>query len=222
VLSLVLSNNYWRIRFMKKLVNAVAVAALVLSASAASAQDAKDAGVFADAAGTQSTFTAAAFVPFNLYLVAFGLDGNVLGYEFRTLGLEGLTILLSTPSVGPNGGINLGDSPGEFIVGTGACLTADPAGAFVMATLNVGSFADPTGANLIDKAVCIAGSTPSSFEQFGSPPGWLRCDGTLDVFGVAQNGSGVYPNGCLILNATNPGSVVATEATSFGEMKARF
>jgi hypothetical protein len=203
---------------MKKLVNAVAVAALVLSASAASAQDAKDAGVFADAAGTQSTFTAAAFVPFNIYLVAFGLDGNVLGYEFRTLGLEGLTILLSTPAVGPNGGINLGDSPGEFIVGTGACLTADPAGAFVMATLNVGSF---SGANLTDKAVCIAGSTPSSFEAFGSPPGWLRCDGTLDTFGVAQNGGGVYPNGCMILNPTSAGPV-ATEATSFGEMKARF
>jgi hypothetical protein len=205
---------------MKKLVNAVAVAALVLSASAASAQDAKDAGVFADAAGTQSTFTAAAFVPFNIYLVAFGLDGNVLGYEFRTLGLEGLTVLLSTPSVGPNGGINLGDSPGEFIVGTGACLPADSAGAFVMASLQVGSFADPTGANLIDKAICIAGSTPSSFEAFGSPPGWLRCDGTLDTFGVAQNG-GSYPNGCLILNATQEGPV-ATEATSFGEMKARF
>ena len=203
---------------MKKLVNAVAVAALVLSAGAASAQDAKDAGVFADAAGTQSTFVAAAFVPFDVYLVAFGLDGNVLGYEFRTLGLDGLTILASVPSVGPNGGINLGDEPGEFIVGTGACLTADSAGPFVMARLNLGSFA---GANLTDRAVCIAGSTPSSFEAFGSPPGWLRCDGTLDTFGVAQNGQGVYPNGCMILNATMDGPV-ATDAASFGEMKARF
>ena len=203
---------------MKKFATVALAATLALSSTSAFAQEAREAGVFADAAGTQSTRGAAAFVAFDIFLVAFGLDGNVLGYEFRTLGLDGLTILASVPSVGPNGGINLGDEPGEFIVGTGACLEANPTGPFVMARLNVGSF---TGANLTDKAVCIAGSTPSSFEAFGSPPGWLRCDGTLDTFGVAQNGQGVYPNGCMILNATMDGPV-ATDAASFGEMKARF
>ncbi len=209
---------------MRKLENAVTLftlAGLLFSAGTTSAQDPMDAGIFADEAGTQSTLTVEPYVPFDIYVVAFGLDGGLRGFEFELDGDEGLTILLSTPADGPRP-INVADNPGEWIVGYLACLTTDPVGPFALVRFNLGSFSDPTGANLIDKAICLRGSTPSSFEQFGSPPGWLRCDGTLHPFGVAQNGGGVYPDGCLILNPTSPGSVVSNDTTSFGAMKTRF
>ena len=62
-------------------------------------------------------------------------------------------------------------------------------------------------------------SRPSSFP--GGVPGYLKCDGTLVSAGVATDGQGVYPNGALILNPTDV-APVATESTSFGDIKARF
>jgi hypothetical protein len=209
---------------MKKLVNAVAVAALVLSASAASAQDINDAGVFADAAGTQSTLNVVPFVAFDIYAVAF-IEGGVLGYEFGINGLDGLVVLAGFPTVNPGPVLDLGDPniPGvkEFIVATGGCLPEEAAGAFVMARVNVANFFQT---DVTDRALCMIPASTSSFADAsgeGALPGWLRCDGLLTPFGVAQNSGGLYPNGCLILNATQEGPV-ATEATSFGEMKARF
>jgi hypothetical protein len=43
----------------------------------------------------------------------------------------------------------------------------------------------------------------------------------VTAFGVATNGGQDYPDGCLILNATNTGPV-DNETSSFGEVKARF
>ena len=205
---------------LKNVVILVTLLSLLLSAGAVSAQDPRDAGIFADEAGTQSTLTVEPFVPFDFHAIAFGLDGNVHGFEFGLYGWEELTVLTVMTWPDPRVGIDI--PPGEFITYIGQCVTADPAGPFWMATLTVGSFMDPTGENLIDKAICVRGSRPSSFEEFGSPPGWLRCDGTLHPFGVAQSGGGVYPDGCMILNPTSPGSVISTETTSFGAIKTRF
>jgi hypothetical protein len=209
---------------MKRLVNAVAVAALVLSASAASAQELNDAGIFADAAGTQSTFNPLPFTAFDIYAVAF-IEGGVLGYEFGINGTEGLVVLGAFPNVNPGPLLNLGDplipNNEDFIIATGGCLPEEAAGVFVMVRLNLANFFN---VDLTDRALCMVPASISSFDDAsgqGAVPGWLTCDGELIPFGVAQNGGGLYPDGCLILNPTQEGPV-ATEATSFGEIKARF
>ena len=198
---------------MKKLVTVAVAAAFVLSAGAALAQpEARDAGVFADPAGTQSTLDIAAFTPFNIYVVGFDLDGQVAGYEGKVSIPVEYTILAK--NITPSTGLDFGNEPGEFIVGTGSCL--EGAGAFMMVNFNLGLFA--AGVDPTDTALCLGPSDPTSFDNV---PGYLQCDGTLIPFGVAQNGGDFYPNGCLILNPSQEGPV-STESTSFGEMKARF
>jgi hypothetical protein len=55
-----------------------------------------------------------------------------------------------------------------------------------------------------------------------SLPGYPCCEALLQPFGVAQNGGGVYPDGCLIIHPTVEDAVVPNDAASFGEVKARF
>lgn len=99
-------------------------------------------------------------------------------------------MLNQTPAEGPLPQPELWErDPWEWILTYLACLTVDPDGPSKLLKVQLGSFSDPTAANLIDNAICLRGSTPSSFYEIGSPPGWLRCDGTLDPFGVAQNGA---------------------------------
>ena len=184
-----------------------------VTAPTCSAQTAGDAGIFADSQGTQNTLAAAHFVPFNVHAVAFDLELDVLGYEFTFVGLEGLTVLASSFV----GAVNSGDVEGEYIVGTGSCL--DGSGAFLMATLQVGSF---TGADLTDKPICMRGANPSSFPAFSDAPGYLRCDGTLRPFTAALNECGIYPSGCLILNATQGGGPIPVETSGFGLLKAGY
>jgi hypothetical protein len=197
---------------------AILALALVLAAGLATTVFAQpsqyDVGVFSDLAGTNSVLTAPAFTPVNFYAVAFDLDNQVKGFEL-TLGVPVGFTVLSKVKAGPNP-INVGDEANnEFIVGTGACVEAGP-GPFVLVSMNGGFFTPTVPA---DATVCISGTTPSSFPN--GTPGYLQCDNSLVPFGVAQNGEGRYPNACLVMNATSEGPV-ATEAASFGEMKARF
>jgi hypothetical protein len=70
-----------------------------------------------------------------------------------------------------------------------------------------------------DVVACLGPSSPSSFAP--AAPGYLDCSGGLSPFGVAENGQGVYPDGCLVMNATND-APIATETKSFGAIKARY
>ena len=170
-------------------------------------------GVYPDPDGLEFVFYAAAFVPFNIYAVAFDLEGGLLGYEL-SFSMEGLTVL----SWSNLGDTNLGDPPTEFIVSTGECLATS--GAVALVQLRVGSF---TGANLVETLICVAGSDPSSFPAFGNAPGYLRCDGTLRPFTPAANCPALFPNGCMILNPTYDWRwVCPLEDVSIGALKARF
>ena len=198
---------------MKKFATVAVAAALMLSASAALAQpEAREAGVFADPAGLESTKQVAPFTTFNVYVVGFDLDGLVAGYEGKVTFPVGYTVL--GKAITPSTGLDFGNETGEFIVGTGSCL--EGAGAFLMVNFTVGVF--DGAVDITDNALCLGPSDPTSFDNV---PGYLQCDGTLIPFGVAQNGGDFYPNGCLILNPSQEGPV-STESTSFGEMKARF
>jgi hypothetical protein len=199
---------------MKKLTMAALALSLVAMSSLAFAQaEPYDVGVFADAAGTTSDVLAAPFVPFNFYVVGFDLDGGILGYEFGLTLDPGFTVF-TAGLTGPNP-LNLGTTT-NVIVGTGGCV-ASVTGGVVLTAYNGGYV---TGSPPVaDTAFCISGTTPSSFADV---PGYLQCDSNLVPFGVAQNGGGVYPNACMIVNPTMPGTVVAIENASFGDLKARF
>ena len=190
---------------MKKLLT---LALCLVAATAMAQPEPHDVGVFADAAGTMSTVNTAASTPFTVYVIGFGLDGQVKGYEVSVT-VPANHFLLSAV-INPPNGLNFGDVDGEFIVGTGGCFDGDIS--YTLATL---TFLPLVPA--VDGTICIGGTEPSSF---GGLPGYLQCDGTKLPFGVAQNG-GSYPNGCLVMNPTMTGPV-ATEAVSFGEVKGRF
>jgi hypothetical protein len=201
---------------MKRIATLLLAGALTagLTASASAQPEKYDFGVFADPAGTQTTTAVSAFVTFDFYAVGFQLDGLVKGFELTLNMPPGFTVLTRTIA-GPNP-INVGDeSSNEFIIGTGACVDGGT-GAFTLVTINAGYFATPVPS---DAAVCISGTTPSSFPN--GEPGYLQCDNTLIAAGVASTGDPNYPDGCLILNPTSE-PPVSTESASFGALKTRF
>ena len=195
---------------MKKLM-IVALALSLFVATAAFAQpEARDVGVFADPTGTLSTVTTTPSVTFTVFVIGFGLDGQVKGYEVSVNVPANHFLLAGTPN--PVTSLNFGDVDGEFIIGTGGCFEGEPQ--YTLVTLTFLPLVP-----VVDGTVCVFGTDPSSFA--GGLPGYLQCDGTLVPFGVAQDGEGRYPNGCLVLNPTQDGPV-ATEAPNFGEIKSRF
>lgn len=196
---------------MKKLV--IVALALALSASTAFAQaEAGDVGIYADPAGSQSTIVPAPFTPFLIYVIGSDLPGDVAGYEF-TVTIPDPTLLVIGTVLNPATAVNIGAGT-NFIVGTGSCLPA--AGQLSLVTLTI----FPQAPAYVDVAVCLAPSTPASLTP--AVPAYLTCDSQITRMGVAQNGEGVYPDGCLIVGPTVVGPPVATEASSFGEIKARF
>ena len=193
---------------MKKLMT---LALCLVAATAMAQPEPGDVGVFADPAGTQSTITVTPGVPFIVYVIGFELDGFVKGFEVQVDIPVGAFVLGT--ALNPPSGLNFGDVPGEFIVGTGGCFDGIPQYELVNLTMF-------WGAPVADTAICVGPTNPSS-QGFNGGPGWLQCDNTQVPFGLAQNGEGRYPNGCLIVNPTMDGPV-ATESVSFGEVKGRF
>jgi hypothetical protein len=196
---------------MKKLVTVALAIALAFSAGNAMAQDAGDAGMFADPATLATTAVPATFAPQFVYVVAFGLQGDLLAFEAGVSGLTeiGATILGAT-FAGP-APLNIGAGT-NYIVGTGGCVTAS--GAVTLVAVNYLLFA-PAPA---DTPVCLTGTTPSSFNGI---PGYADCNDVIRTFGVATSGGADYPDGCLIFNPTGIGPV-DNETVSFGDVKARF
>jgi len=198
---------------MKKLMAVVFALSLVAMSSMAFAQPEQyDVGIFGDAAGTQTTLTLGQFQPFTAYVVGFGLDGTVKGFEVKVTVPPQITVTANVLA-GP-APINLGDEPNEFIVGTGACIEGTPQ--LTLVTMSCGLFVPAPVPN--DLAMVLGGTTPSSF---GGPPGYVQCDNTLVAFGAATNGGPDYPDAALIVNPTGI-APVAVEESSFGAVKAQF
>jgi hypothetical protein len=186
---------------------------VVLTAMSAAAQPQPgDVGLFADPAGTITTLNVTPGVATNLYLVIFDPPGGVFGWEASINGLAeipGVTInsVALTAGAGP---INVGSGL-NFIVGTGSCVS----GVLDVAQINFTAATDVSQ----DTAICIGPSSPSSTNP--AVPDYLTCADAILPLGIAENGQGIYPNGCLILNPTNSGPV-ASETVGFGTLKARF
>jgi len=195
-----------------RLLTTIVLVAL-LATTSAFAQDPGDAGVFFDPAGTVSRGILPAFVPTNVYVIGFDLAGDVAGYEGSLAISDPSILILATILSGP-GPLNVG-TPTNFIVGAGGCFSG--AGATILITYQVGNF---TGAPLNDLLFCLGSATPSSFAP--ATPGYLDCSSNLLPFGVAQNGGGVYPNGCGVADATAPDFPVGAVQTSWGAVKSQF
>mgnify|MGYP001101240775 CR=1 FL=1 len=198
---------------MKKLATAALAIALAFSASTAMANplaEDGDIGLFADAAGTATTLTVTPFAPTNLYIVAFNLP-EFNAYEVGVGGLLPIASILGVELFGP-APLDFG-SAANYIVGTGGCVSQD--GPLNLVNLQVIFLSDPPA----DTALSIIGANPTSFAN--GQPGYNTCDGELINFGVAVNGGSQYPDAALILNATGD-APVSDDASSFGDLKARF
>jgi hypothetical protein len=200
---------------MKKLATfALASLAIVALAASAFAQpEAGDAGIFFDTAGTQSTGTVVAFVPTNFYVIGFGL-GDISGWESSVTNLPAQGFLVLSATLNPSNALNVG-SQGNFIVGLGVCATVG-SGSYNLVSYQSGFFTPPPTPVPQNVAVCMGGTTPSTF---GGAAGYSTCGGQLRTFGKAQNGGADYPDGCGVINATHT-PPVGTETVSFGAVKA--
>ena len=158
---------------------------------------------------TITTIDAVAFVPFNFYVVGFDQDGGYKGYEFEIQVSPTVTVLARV--LNPPTALNVG-SGDNFIVGTGGCVSG--VGAVVLVDYQALVFAPE-----FDSPICVTNSTPSSFQP--AVQGYLTCSDELIPFGLAENGQGIYPDGCGILGATMD-APVATENASWGSVKTRF
>jgi hypothetical protein len=176
----------------------------------AQAQQRYDVGIFSDPSGTSSAIAVTPFAEFEIYVVAFDLDGLVKGFEVSASIPADVTVTQALPA-GP-APINLGSDPEEFIVGTGGCIVAQPSVALVQ--LRCASLS----ADLVDAIVCPGPTTPSSF---AGRPGYVKCDSVLVPFAPASNTLPGYPGGCLAINPQGE-PPVAGGAESFGALKARY
>ena len=144
-------------------------------------------GVYADAEGTIDRIDFPAFVPFTLYVVA-GPEAGIDWYQFQVDGLleQGVVIVgASTPGVNDDF-----LEPNQFVVEASSCLTGD---VVVLAEIQVVALAPLA----TDTAVCVG--PVDGFEVAA----FVDCSGEEQAFGTAQNGDGVYPDGCLIVNPSD-------------------
>ncbi len=133
---------------------------------------------------TQSTLETAPplFSPQKFWVVIKGLDefdatAQVAGYEFTLTVPDAFT--LQVPSLNPSISINVGAAPGEYIVGTGTCVTEDVAGGVQIIEIPY-LLIDDT-ADLTNLTIAITSATTSSFNP--PAPGWLNggSDGTCGL-----------------------------------------
>ncbi len=204
---------------MKKLTILVAVVGILSMAAVANAQF--GIGVSFDEAGTQ--FTTSEPVPtateFHVYVVAYWLQ-EILGYEFELVPSVPATFLVGKTVYGP-APYDFG-SDYEVRCGTGGCVT-DPAqmgigtDTWTLTMYNMMYMTDP-GA---DVSFCIAPSPGSG----ASLPQGTFCDDNATIYQMSpatQDQTGLAGDGCAVANATQGQSIVDTEATSWGSLKAAY
>lgn len=195
---------------MKKLW--IAACLLALGAAPAAAQDARDLGLFFDQAATASTLSVSPYQAFDLYALTYDI-GEISAFEFEILYDTGAGLSVLERNL-ISGSLNVGNGD-NYIVGMGSCYQAG--GWYQLVHVRAGFF---NGSNPADFTFCLGPSRPSSFPD-DPKPGFVDCSDNLGVFGVAQTGGGIYPDGCAVLNPTSEGPV-ATESSSVGALKASF
>lgn len=171
-------------------------------------------GIFADPAGTIRMRAVPGFFPFNFYVLGFGLDGQVKGWEL-SVSLDPAFLILGRTLDQP-GSLNVGGAD-NWIVGSGGCF--DGSSVYTFVTYQAGYFAGPVAPN--DALFCLGPSDPSSFSP--ASPGYLQCSGSLVPMGTTSGlcPCTLYPIGCLVINPSDF-CIVETLSTSFGEVKAGF
>ena len=166
-----------------------------------------DIGLFADEAGTQTTLISTPGELQSIYLVAFDVPH---GIDELNLAITGLTTyqLFSSYHIEwlPPGAFWIWVCcPESWFVVQPSCEQRD--GPRVLARIDLTS----TEALPDDYPICVSGSNFSSFSP--AVPQYDDCADQPRPFGIASNGEGRYPNGCLILNPTTQGPVHAADST---------
>jgi hypothetical protein len=172
--------------------------------------DPGDVGVYFDPAGTATSAPMGPFVPVPFWVIGSGI-GPISGWE-ATVTFSDPSVIVQNRNYNPPIIVNVGSND-NHIIGLGGCFD-EGAGQALLVQYDVIFLALQD-----DVLICLAGSTPSSFAP--SAPGYLTCGADLIAFGAAENGQGVYPDACGVLNPTSL-DPVAVEAVSFGAVKADF
>ncbi len=195
---------------MKPILLLVTLFSITMAAGAVFGQDPGDIGVFFDAGGTLTTGAVVLGVEFDLYIVAFDIPNGILSHQGSLQ--RDPAILLMGHQLFPPSSNNAGTAE-NWLVATGACFPIF--GPTVLQKLTYVSFVPV----LDDQLFIIGPSTPSSFSP--AAPGFMDCGNNLLPFGLAQSGSGNYPDGCAVGNPTQF-PPVSTEQQRWGQVKALF
>jgi hypothetical protein len=185
---------------------------LVLPAFSFAQPSPGDAGVFFDVEGTQTRRDVQPYQHFDIWVVLFDAPAGIRGYEFYFENPPEVVWIWSEGNAAGN--ISIMPTPFNYIIGTYECLAGTPSQWLVHADAMV------FDVGLTDLTLCLAPARPSSF--IDPAPGYLDCSDGLHRFGVAENGGGVYPDGCAVINPTQAEFPVAAPLTSWGSLKSRF
>jgi hypothetical protein len=167
-----------------------------------------DAWVAFDPLGTMLTGYPPAFTTDNtFYVFAYGIE--LSGYEFSiSISDPSIVVLGASELTNPEGSINVGTAPLEWIVGVGFC-TGDDFTPLVEVTY--GYFVPL----ITDVLVCLGPSEPASLTP--PVPAYLDCAGSILPFTAVPAPCVVYPDGCGVLWPTE--CPVATETASWSALK---
>lgn len=184
---------------------------LAVQAGPVGAQTAEtgDLGVYFDPAGTLTSASVTAFVPFSYYVIATAPPGGVLAYEFKVEHDPRVTITetIVHPPEAFDVGFDADSSTTNFIVSTdGACLEGSQ---IVLVEFEAQILAPES-----DLTFCLQPATPSSFDP--PSPGYLDCaTSDIQTFGFAYEG-------CAVANPLDLEAPVANEERSWSALKSSY
>jgi hypothetical protein len=184
--------------------------AVALPASAYAQAEPNDIGVLFDLAGSQTSASPALGVPFEFWITAFDLP-DILAYEMCVMTPPSLTIVDIT-ILDPHGPCEVCFHPCWITVLT-ECI--DAAAVHPLVRYTAYNFTT----DLADALICIEPYRRSSFVP--PAPGYMACTEELIPFGVAENGQGIYPDGCGVLYPTQE-PPLAGDVRSWGALKGQF
>lgn len=205
---------------MRKLaILAITAVALMGLATTASAQGQYELGIFFDQAATQPEGDVPGLAaPTRLYVLFVNLGAMISGYEL-SVDISGPSSAEWTVTRGNPQGLDVDPSLDGYVVGIGVCA-GSIGGTFQITTYDMAYFSGTQGP--MDTQLCIGSSHANpSIPGF---PTFQRCGGMIvEPAGIhARSECPAIGDGCAVINPTNPGCVVATEAATFGAIKAKY
>ena len=192
---------------------ALCIVSLFAAHDALAGAEPGDLGIFADPTGTRSEARIVVGEPLSVYIVAYPPPEGIRAFEVAVrapIGVVlGWTVLPEHPSRTPLG-------QDAWLVSLRYC--AVPPTPIALVELQVIALAPVT-----DAALCLGRLENTGLGALeDGVPAYASCvSGTPVAFGIAQNGAGHYPNGCLILNATMQ-APVDNEPFHMGTVKSWF